>query len=186
MRVAVYSGSFDPLHIGHLAILRELSSSGLYDSILLIISPQNPLKESGKAHSAKERYDSALCALNRHPELSKVRVSDIELTMPPPHYSIRTLDKLREMHPEDRFTLIIGADNLGCIRRWKDYPRILREYGVNVFPREGYDIDTLKKELILEDSSFIIDFFDTPLVTISSTFIREMKAMGEDVSSYLM
>jgi nicotinate-nucleotide adenylyltransferase len=106
--------------------------------------------------------------------------------MPEPHYTIRTLDALKEREPENSFTLVIGADNLADIRRWKDYRRILKEYGAAVFPRSGYDLETIKAELILEDTEYRISLLNAEMVDISSTIIREAIASGEDASMWLM
>lgn len=185
MRIAVYSGSFNPLHIGHLAILRTLSADPETGWIYLVVSPKNPLKEGISADTGRERYRAALKAVGRHPEL-RVWVDDIELDMEPPHYTIRTLDALRAREPENDYVLIIGADNLADIRRWRDYARILTEYGVRVYPREGFDIQALRKELLAEDTAYRIDLIDAPQVPISSTAIREGMARGEDLSDWLM
>ena len=150
-------------------------------------------------------------AVRRHPELH-VWVDDIELRMEPPHYTIRTLDELKKREPENDFTLVMGADNLSSIRRWRDFPRLLSEYGVAVYPRKGFDIKSLRDTLInectefpasyvldaaesgsdllmLEDAShrlYKIQLIDAPIIDISSTRIREGLAAGEDMSEWLM
>ena len=116
----------------------------------------------------------------------KVKVDDIELTMPAPHYTIRTLDALREREPENTFTLVMGADNLADIRRWRDYSRILKEYGAAVYPRKGFDLDSIIKNLKAEDTSFRISVMKAEMVDISSTTIRNAMAEGQDMSRWLM
>ena len=111
MRIAVYSGSFDPLHIGHKAIMEYLTQTSDFDWVYLVISPQNPFKDKDKALNAVQRYRAAVDAVRRHPELH-VWVDDIELEMPAPHYTIRTLDALKKREPDNDFTLVVGADNL--------------------------------------------------------------------------
>ena len=185
MRIAVYSGSFDPLHIGHQAIMERLTQADEFDWVYLVISPQNPFKDPSKALSAERRYRDAIAAVRRHPELH-VWVDNIELEMPPPTYTIRTLDALRLREPENEFTLVIGADNLQGLDHWREAPRILREYGVVVYPRTGFDMASLKDQLLGEHPDYRIRLIDAPLVDISSTRIREMRARGEDVSKYLM
>ena len=106
--------------------------------------------------------------------------------MPEPHYTIRTLDALREREPENSFTLIIGADNLDSIRRWKDYTRILKEFGVAVFPRTGFNMENLKEDLLAEDASYKILLTKAEMVDMSSTTIRNALAEGQDVSDWLM
>ena len=186
MRTLLYSGSFDPLHIGHLAILRSLCADPGVGRVLLVVSPQNPFKNPEKALSAEKRFRAAVLAVARHTELDKVCVSDIELHMAPPHYTIRTLDALRAECPDDDIRLVIGADNLGCIRGWYQYRRILLEYGALVFPRRGYDIAGLRQDLLSEDALYRIYAVDAEQVDISSTDIRNAVSQGKDVSDLLM
>ena len=139
-------------------------------------------------------------------------MDNIELEMPAPHYTIKTLDALKQREPMNDFTLVIGADNLENIHRWRDAPRLLSEYGVAVYPRKGYDMERLREMLLEEcrhfpapyvldasqgaapgnvsleelDSLYNIRLIDAPIVDISSTEIREMQARGEDASQYLM
>lgn len=185
--VAVYGGSFNPLHIGHLAIIRYMIEEAGFDMVYLIVSPKNPLKDGISSASGPERYHAAVEAVRRHPELyGKVKVDDIELSMPEPHYSIRTLDALRKREPSSRFTIIMGADNLADIRRWRDYSRILKEFGTAVYPRRGFDLTEIKQDLLEEDPAYKIKVMDASMVDISSTYIREAAARGEDISDLLM
>ena len=194
MNIAVYSGSFNPLHIGHLAIMKHLIEEAGFDMVYLIVSPKNPLKDGISSDSAHDRYKAAQAAVARHFPMcqsdgktdGKVLVDDIELTMPEPHYTIRTLDALKEREPDNTFTLTIGSDNLSDIRRWRDYSRLLREYGVAVFPRTGFDTDSLRASLLSEDPTYKITLLNAEMVDISSTVIREAIASGEDISSWLM
>ncbi len=213
MNIAVYSGSFDPLHIGHLAIMECLTREREFDWVYLVISPQNPLKDPSKALSARKRYDEAVEAVRRHPELH-VWVDDIEMNMEPPHYTIRTLDALKKREPENKFTLVIGADNLENIHLWRDSARLLSEYGVVVYPRKGYDANSIRAQLQKESLHFptpyVMDAWETqimdgalsieeiferlynirvidaPIVDISSTEIRQAQERGEDMSHFLM
>ena len=186
--IAVYGGSFNPLHIGHLAIMKHLVDVAGFDAVYLVVSPKNPLKESISSDSARDRYNAAVEAVNRHfvDKADQVRVDDIELNMPSPHYTIRTLEALKEREPENSFTLVMGADNLSIIRNWKDYSKILTDYGIAVFPREGYDMAQIKQDLLNENPAYKIQLLNAPLVTISSTQIREALSRGEDVSHLLM
>ena len=212
MRIAVYSGSFDPLHIGHQAIMEYLTRERAYDWVYLVISPQNPFKDAAKALTGEQRYRAAIDAVRRHPDLH-VWVDNIELNMEPPHYTIRTLDALRRREPQNEFTLVVGADNLDNMLRWRDATRILTEYGVAVYPRKGFDVKQIREYLYekmktlpspyvldassmhdtpgtvgLEDAEHLyhIEIIDAPIVDISSTRIREGLAAGEDMSRWLM
>lgn len=184
--IAVYSGSFDPLHIGHKAILEEISKT--YDWVYLIVTPQNPLKER-KSSNLALRVKNAHDALIRN-GIFNVTVSDIEKDMIPPYYTIRTLDELKKMSSHNNFTLIIGADNLQNIREWKDYQRLLIEYGVLVFPRGGFGVaklEDLKQELLKENPDYKIHINNTIIPSISSTEIREMLEKNDgNVNKLLM
>ena len=125
--------------------------------IYLIVSPKNPLKDGISSASAADRYNAAIAAVSRHfSENNRVLVDDIELSMPEPHYTIRTLDALKEREPGNTFTFVMGADSLADIRRWKDYSRILSDFGVAVFPRKGHDIASIKADLLKENPSYRI------------------------------
>ena len=176
MRIAVYSGSFDPLHEGHLAILKILN--GQFDKVLLMVSPQNPLKNSEKALNSLERLSAAEKSLKEHPELAKVELSDIEFKMSAPNYTYRSLKALQEQYPQDEICLAIGADNLACFDKWKNYSEILLKYGVLVFPRKGYDSQAEQRRLKAENERYKIELAEMELVNISSTEIR--KRMGRE------
>lgn len=213
MKIAVYSGTFNPLHIGHQAIMEYLTKDHKFDWVYLVVSPKNPMKDTISPDSATERYRDAIDAVKRHPDLH-VWVDDIELNMPPPQYTIKTLDALKRREPENDFTLVIGADCLYNIHKWRDFQRILIEYGVAVYPRAGFDIRELRSMLLeecklmpapyvldeydahknkgmvgLEDALehlYRIQILDAPIVDVSSTEIREAQEEGRDVSGILM
>ena len=221
MNVAVYSGSFNPLHIGHLAIIKHMIEEAGFDIVYLIVSPKNPLKDGISASTGEDRYNAALSAVNRHFDIKareaecgddmpppargclakgkagvigasdsqaycKVRVDDIELNMPEPHYTVRTLRALKEREPENSFTFVMGADNLADIRRWREYAAILKDFGVAIFPRTGHDLTKIKQDLLNEDPAYKIQILDAQMVDISSTQIREAIANGDDISAFLM
>ena len=205
----IFGGSFHPLHIGHLAILRALCERNDVDRVLLVVSPKNPLKDSISAKSATERLEAAREAVARHPELAgKVEVCDIEFRLGPPNYTIRTLDALAVeissnseqadatenglplnvgLAPDTDLRLAVGGDNgdrtglrlavggdqLADFRRWKDYARILLEYGLLVYPRDGFDSLALRDDLQRENPAYRITLIDAPLFNISSTALRE-------------
>ena len=198
MNVAVYSGSFNPLHIGHLAIIKHMIEEAGFDMVYLIVSPKNPLKDGISATTGKDRYLAAIEAVNRHfvnkawetecgdDMPPKVKVVDIELNMPEPHYTVRTLRALKEREPDNAFTFVMGADNLADIRRWREYATILKEFGVAVFPRTGHDLTQIKQDLLNEDPAYRIQILDAQMVDISSTQIRNAIANGHDISPFLM
>ena len=187
MNIAVYGGSFNPLHIGHLAIMKYLVGEGGFDCVYLVVSPKNPLKDGISADSGADRFNAAVEAVKRHFEDDRlIKVDDIELNMPEPHYTIRTLDALREREPENTFTTVMGADNLADIRRWRDYSRVLTEFGAAVYPRQGFDLEAIKADLLAENPAYRITLLNAEMVDISSTTIRNAMSQGQDMSEWLM
>lgn len=184
-KTAIYSGSFNPLHIGHLAIIKYMIEEAGFDMVYLIVSPKNPLKDGISSSTGADRYKAAVEAVNRH-FTERVLVDDIELNMPEPHYTIRTLEALKEREPESGFIFVMGADNLADIRRWRDYTRILKEFGTAVYPRKGYDLAEIKQDLLNEDPAYKIQILNAEMVDISSTEIRNALASGQDISHLLM
>ena len=193
-KTAIYSGSFNPLHIGHLAIIKYMIDEAGFDMVYLIVSPKTPLKDGISSATGTDRYKAAIEAVRRHfptdsyaaEQEGPVKVDDIELNMPEPHYTIRTLDALKKREPENEFTFVMGADNLSGIRRWRDYTRILKEFGVAVYPRKGFDLDKIKQDLLNEDPAYKIQILNAEMVDISSTEIRNALASGQDISHLLM
>lgn len=199
MKVAVYSGSFNPIHKGHIAVIRYLLDVAGYDSVYLIVSPHNPFKEVSLADSGEKRLAAVREAIRRNGLQDRVLVDDIEFGMPLPSYTIRTLDALQAREPANRFTLVIGGDNVSRMLEWKDAERLMEQYGLVVYPRKGYnmvrDARILKQkhrnaERMFESGDrhkpFHIKLLkDAPLVEVSSSEIREMISRGEDVTSLL-
>lgn len=165
--------------------MEYLTAEAGFDCVYLVVTPQNPFKLTHSLPAGRARFDAAVEAVARHPQL-KVKVLDVELEMTPPQYTIRTLDVLRSREPFNAFTLVIGADNLATFQEWRFHERILREYGVAVFPRKGYHRGHARARLLREDPSYRISLLKAPLVTISSTQIRDGLAAGRDMSAWLM
>lgn len=202
MKIAVYSGSFNPFHKGHLTVVRYMLEHCGFDKVYLVVSPQNPFKDSSIADSGRERLEAVREAVGRNGLSSRVLVDDIEFGMPLPSYTVRTLDALQAREPDNRFTLIVGGDNLHTMLSWCEGERIMTQYGIVVYPRDGYDIRRDCRVLRLKHRNaervFMSDAPDfkhkplrikllteAPLVDVSSSEIREMLSSGEDVSSLL-
>lgn len=183
--IAVYSGSFNPIHIGHKAIIDYLSKN--YDWTYLIVTPQNPLKENIEV-SFEERIQTVIKALHKN-EYFNVTPSSIEKDMLPPYYTINTLRKLKEMEPDNNFKLVIGADCLIDIQKWNSYQEILMDFGVIVFPRDKVtfsELNDVKNNLLKENPSYQIDIINIKTPNISSTEIRNALKDGENVDNLLM
>lgn len=182
--IAVYSGSFNPIHIGHKAVIDYLSKE--YDWVYVIVTPQNPLKDTIEIPS-EERCKAVERALINNGYLN-VTVNDVESTLNPPYYTINTLRKLKENEPHNNFKLVVGADCLEDIKSWKSYQEILTEFGIIVFPRGEVDVNELKRHALVlyrENPEYRIKIANAKTPNISSTEIREAKNKGENVN-YLM
>jgi nicotinate-nucleotide adenylyltransferase len=163
MKIAVYSGSFNPIHNGHIAIARAALSEG-YDEVWILVSPQNPHKSEEELWPFEERMKMVqLCIADEE----HIRVSDCENMLPRPSYTINTLEYLREQYPEHQFRLLIGSDNLQKFHLWKDYQKITDSFGLIVYPRAS---GTSKPSEIQPN----IQFIEAPLLSISATEIKKL------------
>ncbi|SHF99949.1 nicotinate (nicotinamide) nucleotide adenylyltransferase [Dysgonomonas macrotermitis] len=176
MKVGVFSGSFNPIHVGHLVLANYITEFVEIDEIWFLVTPQNPLKENTELIDEVLRLDMTRLALEDYP---KLKASDFEFTLPRPSYTIHTLDALQTKHPEHEFSLIIGADNWDNFHLWKDYKSILDGYRVYVYPRLETTL-TIPKGL--RDR---VEAMESPIIEISSTFIRESIAEGKDLMAFL-
>ncbi len=175
MKIGLYSGSFNPIHNGHIALANYILSHTDLDEIWLAVSPHNPLKEREGLIDDKTRLQMTALAVNG---IRGLKVSDVEFSLPQPSYTIQTLTFLSERYPNDEFVLIIGADNLDVFHLWKDYKSILANYKVIVYPR--------KDSCPVQPGEYPgVEYIDAPLFDVSSTEIREKLAKGEDVASFL-
>ena len=176
IRTGIFGGSFNPIHIGHLALANYLCEYTDLDELWFMVSPQNPFKANASdLWNDDLRLELTRLAVEDYP---KFRASDFEFHLPRPSYMVNTLEKLREAYPDREFVLIIGADNWQSFPRWKDASTILARHELMVYPRRGYDIDAST----LPPSVHLVD---TPLLEVSSTFIRESIAQGKDVRYFL-
>lgn len=185
MRVVVYSGSFDPIHQGHLALTRYVATEvkGV-DAVWLLVTPRNPLKPGATHASFSQRMEMTELALRGIPNAMP---SAFENSLPAPHYTITTLLALRQQYPLHTFSLLIGSDNWEIFHSWHRSGEILKEFEILIYPRPGFPVDTSH----LPDSVRFLA--DAPLCDISSTVVRNEIAEGRsaakllpsDVSSYI-
>ena len=181
-KIGLYFGSFNPIHIGHLAIANYMIEfSPDLDHIWFVISPQNPLKKKSTLLANHHRLYLAELAIGNDPELE---VSDIEFNLPRPSYTIDTLTYLEERYPTNRFALIMGADNLNTMNKWKNHDLLLEKYEIYIYPRPGYQTDKIAAEETLTGNSKI-HIVDAPLIEISSSFIRTSINEGKNIRYFL-
>lgn len=172
--IGILGGSFNPVHIGHMMLASYLTQWGYVDSVWLTLSPLNPLKDADSLLPDTKRLHMLTIAAKG---AEAIDICDIELSMPKPSFTINTLDLLAERNPDKRFKLIIGSDNWQIFDRWRDWQRILDEYGVMVYLRPGYPVE--------KRSVDGLEVVDAPMVHVSSTFIRNAIEKGRDMSYFL-
>ncbi len=175
IKTGIFGGTFNPIHIGHLALANYLCEFSGLNELWFVVSPQNPIKDESSFLSNHERLKLVEMATADYP---KFKTSDVEFKLPRPSYTINTLDKLKEDHPEREFHLIMGGDNWSTFIRWKDSERLISENKIIVYPRPGYIIDQ-------ESLPPTVTIVEAPLLEISSTFIRNAIKEGKDIRYFL-
>lgn len=175
MKIGIFPGSFDPVHIGHLAIANYIAEYENYNEIWFLLTPQNPIKNKRSDTLPQElRLELLEDAIKGYDKLKPCKV---EWDLPKPTYTITTLQKLKIMYTEHSFDLIIGSDNWEIFHRWKDYQRILNNFKVLVYPRRG------SHKVIINHPN--VRMCKAPMFEVSSTFIRKNMQEGKDVRFFL-
>jgi len=174
MKVGLFFGSFNPIHIGHLAIANYMAEFTDLRQVWFVISPQNPLKKFTSLLEDHKRRTLIEIAIE---DDDRFRVCDIEFRLPRPSYTIDTLVNLREQYPSHDFVLIMGSDGLSTFHKWKNHHIIEENYDRYVYPRPGFDADP-------KDSVRVITA-DAPRLEISSTFIRNALKKKLDIRHFL-
>lgn len=177
MKIGIFGGSFDPIHIGHAIIAQHIISSGAVDRLWFMVSPVNPLKV-GKERMVTDTDRLRMVEMVSRP-MEGVETSAFEFTMPRPSYTIDTLNALQAKFPDDEFYLVTGGDNWQIFSKWRNSDEILAKYHLLIYPRLGYDVvipDKLKDRVTLVDA---------PIIEISSTEVRERLSNGQSVRYYV-
>lgn len=176
MKVGIFSGSFNPIHQGHLMIANYIAEFGDLDEVWFLVSPQNPLKPKTDLADAHHRLRMMQLAIKGFTHL---RASDFELHLPTPSYTIDTLRALSAAYPAHSFSLVIGADNWTLFPSWKNYQDIIRDYPLYIYERLNHPV-TIPAELAGQ-----VRLLDTPIVEISSTFVRQSLSQGKNIRAFL-
>ena len=171
MKIGLYFGSFNPVHIGHLIIANYVLNETDLDKIWFVVSPQNPFK---KNKSLLNEYDRLHLIRTAIEDDTRMKASDIEFYLPKPSYTINTLTYLKEKYPEQDFYLIMGSDSFQNIDKWKNYEMIINNYKLYVYQRKGFDLKN-------NNNSETIKLLDAPLLEISATNIRQLVKQGKSI-----
>lgn len=163
MRIGLFFGSFNPIHIGHLIIANTMATTTDLEQVWFVVSPQNPFKKTKSLLHEFDRFDMVERAIADN---SRLKATDIEFSMPKPSYTIDTLTRLSEKYPQHTFALIMGEDNLEQFANWKNYDKILDYYGLYVYPRPRATESEFKNHSRVRVVA-------APLLDISATFIRD-------------
>lgn len=175
MHIGLFFGSFNPIHIGHMALANYMAEFTDMDQVWFVISPHNPLKQKTSLLNQNQRLYMVNVAIE---DDERFKSSTIEFDLPQPSYTINTLVHLKEKYPKHKFSLIIGQDNLENFHKWKNYEEILKKYKLYVYPRPG------AKKTDLEIHPNVI-MTEAPHIEISSTFIRDAIKKKKDIRHFL-
>ncbi len=174
--VGLYFGSFNPIHMGHMAIANYIVEFTDLDEFWFVVTPQNPHKEKKNLLNDYDRLEMVRLAVEGD---DRLQVSDIEFFLPKPSYTIDTLAYLKDRHPNKLFKILMGSDNLQNFHKWKNSEAIVDNYGVIVYPRHGFNISVVPrhKNIIIAE--------EAPIMEISSSFIRKAIKQGKDIRHFL-
>ncbi len=177
MKVGLYFGTFNPIHIGHLIIANHMAEFSDLDQVWMVVTPHNPHKQKSTLLDDYHRLEMVHLATQNYP---KIKPSDVEFKLPQPNYTVNTLAHLQEKFPKHTFSLLMGEDNLNSLHRWKNYEYILEHHDIYVYPRmQSGDLD---QQFINHPK---IHKVAAPILELSSTFIRESIKNGKNVNPML-
>jgi len=177
MKIGLFFGTFNPIHVGHLTIANHIVEYSDLDQVWFVVTPQSPFKAKASILDNRQRFEMVYRATKDYVNL---RPCDIEFHLPQPNYTINTLTYLQENYPDHEFALIMGEDNLKSFHKWKNYELILKDHHIYVYPRRS------EKPIVTQfDNHKHIHKVDAPLMELSSTFIRKSRKEGKNVQPML-
>jgi nicotinate-nucleotide adenylyltransferase len=171
MKIGLFFGSFNPIHVGHLIIANTMATKTDLEQVWFVVSPQNPFKKSSTLLHDFDRFDLVQRAVVDNVLL---KVSDVEFHMPKPSYTVDTLIRIQEKFPQHTFKLIMGEDNLSQFPKWKNYEQILEYTGLYVYPRPNAAPHAFQHHPAVQ-------FVQAPLMDISATYIRNCITKGDSI-----
>lgn len=176
MKIGLYFGTFNPIHVGHLIIANHFAEHSDLEQVWCVVTPQNPFKTKQSILDNHQRLEMVYLATKEYP---KIQPTDIEFQLPQPNYTIHTLAYLEEKYPKHEFVLIMGEDNLVSLPKWKNAEVILERYPIYVYPRK---ISNTASKDVFEGT---IKKVDAPIIEISSSFIRKAIKSGKNIRPLL-
>jgi nicotinate-nucleotide adenylyltransferase len=176
MKIGLFFGSFNPVHVGHAIVAGYCSQFTDLHEVWLVPSPRNPHKQAGSLLPGAQRLALLRAAVER--QKLPLKICEVEFSLPRPSYTIDTLRALQAQRRRDQLVVIMGADSIAGIEQWKEWQALLRDFEVYVYPRLGYNGEELC-------AKYRAKFISAPTVEISSTFIREALAEGKNVNAFL-
>jgi nicotinate-nucleotide adenylyltransferase len=180
-RIGLYFGSFNPVHIGHIAIAGYMTEFENLQQVWFVVSPQNPLKKKDTLLADYQRLYMVQLAIGDN---DRLRASDIEFKLAIPSYTIDTLAFLNEKYPDHQFYLVMGEDNLYTLHKWKNIQELIKRYPILYYPRpDSVRPNSAALDQILQNAD--IHRSEAPLMEISGTFIRNGIRHGKDMSYYV-
>ena len=165
MKIGLYFGTFNPIHIGHVIIANHIAEHSDLDQIWMVVTPHNPHKQKTTLLDDYQRLHMVTLATE---DFTKIKPSDIEFKLPQPNYTVHTLAHLDEKYPKHDFALLMGEDNLNSLHKWKNYAVIIENHHIYVYPR--LNTGEIDSQFVNHDK---IHRIDAPVIELSSTFIRE-------------
>jgi nicotinate-nucleotide adenylyltransferase len=165
MKIGLYFGSFNPIHVGHLIIANHLAEHSDLQQIWLVVTPHNPLKDKKSLLNDQQRLHLVRLAVENYP---KLKASDVEFKLSQPNYTVNTLAYLQEKFPNNEFSIVMGEDNLKSFHKWKNFEIIKQNHEIYVYPRISGQVS--ENHIKIDGQIHIIN---APIVEITSTAIRE-------------
>ncbi|WP_445956139.1 nicotinate (nicotinamide) nucleotide adenylyltransferase [Yeosuana sp.] len=181
MKIGLFFGSFNPIHIGHLVIANHMAEYSDLDQVWFVVTPHSPFKTKSSLLDNYQRLEMVYRATQ---DYTKIKPCDIEFNLTQPNYTINTLVHLQEKYPQYKFALIMGEDNLKSFHKWKNYALILENHGIYVYPRVSEHPDSYRDETQF-DKHKKIHHVNAPIMELSSTFIRNAIKEGKNVQPML-
>jgi nicotinate-nucleotide adenylyltransferase len=177
MKIGLYFGSFNPVHVGHLVIANHMVEHSDLEEVWFVVTPHNPFKKKSSLLDNYQRLELVHLATK---DYDKLKPSDIEFNLPQPNYTVNTLVHLQEKYPKHDFSLIMGEDNLKSFHKWKNYDVILENHDIYVYPRISEN--TVETQFTSHEKIHVIQ---APIMELSSTFIRKCIKINKNVKPML-